>query len=128
MASLVIHFSPARRCSVVTLEGETFGVRRDRDTLYDPGEVPLPLEPLLRRLSDVTAAAFYPLLEKRSVLSSHWKVIVVGHCNVPAARETVSCCFSPGNGGTAVVSYHCPLCSRGDQLLPENNNVNNGDF
>ena len=51
---------------MVTLEGETFGLRRDRDTLYDPGVVPLPLEPLLRRLSDVTAAAFYPLLEKRS--------------------------------------------------------------
>ncbi|XP_043192085.1 TBC domain-containing protein kinase-like protein [Amphibalanus amphitrite] len=51
--------------NVVTLEGETFGVRRDRDTLYDPSEIALPLEPLLRRLSDVTAAAFYPLLEKR---------------------------------------------------------------
>ncbi|XP_037071234.1 TBC domain-containing protein kinase-like protein [Pollicipes pollicipes] len=52
--------------NLVTLEGETFGVRRDRDTLYDPAVAALPLGPLLTRLRDVSPAAFYPLLEKRS--------------------------------------------------------------
>lgn len=50
-------------CSSMTLEGESSGKSKERGLLLDQTVIVLPLNELRKRLNDIPADDYYPLLE-----------------------------------------------------------------